>query len=80
MDKKNNIKILKRIPFRWHFNTLLKNDLSQLVCHTRVIQAETRQEALEIARRFKWIKEIEESSPPNELSYSLEPEFEEANY
>lgn len=80
MNKQHNIQVLKRIPFRWCFNTFLKNDLSKRVCHTRFIQVESRQEALEIARRYKWLKEIEESSPPNELVFSLVPEFVDTNY
>ena len=68
--------VLKKIPFRWSFNVYLKNDLSKRICETRYIQVETRDEAIEIARRFSWLKEVETSKPPNQLIYSLEPEFE----
>ena len=77
MSKHKDISVLKRIPFRWLFYVFLKNDLNKSLGEPRFIQAETKDEAIEIARRFNWLKEIEESTPPNELSYFLVPDFEE---
>lgn len=77
MQIESKVTVLKRIPFRWCFDVFLKNDLSEKFCDTRFIQVETREEALEIARRFSWLKEIELSGGPNQLVYSLVPDFRE---
>tara|TARA_Y100001968_G_C19062708_1_gene574536 strand:+ start:455 stop:694 length:240 start_codon:yes stop_codon:yes gene_type:complete len=79
MQIESQVTVLKRIPFRWCFDVFFKNDLSEKLCDTRFIQVETRQEALEIARRFSWLKEIERSVVPNELVYSLVPDFRESS-
>ena len=77
MQIEPEVYVLRRIPFRWCFDVFLKNDLSRKLCDTRFIQVETREEALEIARRFSWLKEIELSGRSNELVYSLVPSFRE---
>tara|TARA_Y100001968_G_scaffold176017_1_gene161324 strand:- start:65 stop:307 length:243 start_codon:yes stop_codon:yes gene_type:complete len=76
VNNQGNISVLKRLPFRWLFYVFLKNDLNKTLGEPRFIQAETKEEAMEIARRFNWLKEVEESIPPNELSYFLVPDFE----
>tara|TARA_Y100001968_G_C18753336_1_gene434347 strand:- start:96 stop:335 length:240 start_codon:yes stop_codon:yes gene_type:complete len=71
----SKVSIMKRIPFRWSFEVCLKSDPLYKIGETRFLQVETREEALDVARRYLWIKQIEQSKFSNELTYLLLPVF-----
>ena len=71
----SKVRILERVPYRWQFDVYLNSNLFQRVVDTRFIQVETKEEALEIARRYKWLYEIQQSSHPRKLTYTLTPQF-----